>query len=70
MPGMTGGDLAQRMLQIRPGMPIILCTGYSTLISEKKARGMGIKGFAMKPVAVKDIAILIRKVFDGGKPLS
>jgi PAS domain S-box-containing protein len=66
MPGMTGSDLARRMLQIRPGMPIILCTGYSTLISEEKARGLGIKGFAMKPLAKKDIAALIRKVLDGG----
>jgi DNA-binding NtrC family response regulator len=70
MPGMTGSDLAWRMLQIRPGIPIILCTGYSSLITEEKARGMGIKGFAMKPLAKKDIAALIREVLDGGKPLS
>ncbi len=70
MPGMTGSDLARRMLQIRPGIPIILCTGYSTLVSEEKAKGVGIKGFAMKPLAKKDIAALIREVLDGGKPLS
>jgi CheY-like chemotaxis protein len=70
MPGMTGSDLARRMLQIRPDMPIILCTGYSSLISEEKARGLGIKGFAMKPLAKKDIAAIIRKVIDGEKVLS
>ena len=70
MPGMTGIDLARRMLQIRPGMPIILCTGYSTLVSEEKAKLLGIKGFAMKPLAKKEIAEIIRQVFDGGKPLS
>ncbi len=70
MPGMTGSDLARRMLQIRPGMPIILCTGYSTLISEEKARSLGIKGFAMKPLAKKDIAALVRMVLDGGKSIS
>jgi nitrogen-specific signal transduction histidine kinase/ActR/RegA family two-component response regulator len=59
MPGMTGIDMARRMLQIRPGMPIILCTGYSSLISEDKAKAFGIKGFAMKPLAKKDIAVLI-----------
>ncbi len=64
MPGMTGSDLARRMLQIRPGMPIILCTGYSSLISEDKAKSLGIKGFAMKPLAKKDIAAIIRKVLD------
>ena len=65
MPGMTGVDLARRMLQIRPGMPIILCTGFSTLITEDKAKSLGIKGFAMKPLARKDIAALIRKVLEG-----
>ncbi|MCP3891928.1 MAG: response regulator [Desulfobulbaceae bacterium] len=64
MPGMTGSDLSRRMLQIRPDIPIILCTGYSTIISEEKAKSMGIKAFALKPLAKKDIAKLIRKVLD------
>ncbi len=66
MPGMTGSDLARRILQIRPGIPIILCTGFSNLISEEKARLYGIKGFAMKPLAKNDLATLVRKVMDGG----
>ncbi len=70
MPGMRGSDLARRMLQIRPGKPIILCTGYSTHISEEKARDVGFKGFAMKPLAKNDIAILIRKALVGKKLLS
>lgn len=65
MPGMTGSDLARRMLQIRPGMPIILCTGYSSLMSEEKALLLGIKGFAFKPLAKNDLAALIRKALDG-----
>ena len=67
MPGMTGSDLARRILQIRPGLPIILCTGFSNLISEEKARIYGIKGFAMKPLAKKDLAALVRKVLNGEK---
>ena len=66
MPEMTGSDLARRMLQIRPHLPIILCTGYSNIISENQAMTMGIQGFAMKPLAKKDIAVLIRQVL--GKP--
>jgi signal transduction histidine kinase/ActR/RegA family two-component response regulator len=64
MPGMTGIDLARRMLQIRSDIPIILCTGYSSTISQEKAKSMGIKEFALKPVGKKDIAMLIRKVLD------
>jgi CheY-like chemotaxis protein len=70
MPGMTGSDLARRILQIRPCMPIILCTGYSSLITEEKAKSFGIKSFAMKPLARKSIAVLIREVLDGGRLLS
>lgn len=65
MPGMPGSDLARPILQIRPELPIILYTGFSNLISEEKARSYGIKGFAMKPLAKKDLAVLIRKVLDG-----
>ncbi len=64
MPEMTGIDLAKRMLQIRPNLPIILCTGYSNQITKEKIRDIGIKGFAMKPLAKIDIAVLIRKILD------
>jgi PAS domain S-box-containing protein len=64
MPGMTGSDLSKRLLQTRPDIPIILCTGYSTIISEEKAKALGIKEFALKPLAKRDIATLIRKVLD------
>lgn len=68
MPGMTGVDLARRMLQIRPQLPIILCTGFSSNISEEMVRFIGIQGFALKPLAQKDISTLIRKVLNENKP--
>ncbi|MEW6520305.1 MAG: ATP-binding protein [Thermodesulfobacteriota bacterium] len=65
MPGMTGAELAGEMLRLRPAIPIILCTGYSSIISEEKAKAIGIREFLMKPIVKKDIARLIRKVLDG-----
>lgn len=62
MPGMTGSDLSQRLLQIRPDIPIILCTGYSNLIDEDSSKALGIKEFALKPLTKQVIAKLIRKV--------
>ncbi|MEA1980865.1 MAG: ATP-binding protein, partial [candidate division Zixibacteria bacterium] len=64
MPNMTGSDLARRMMQIRPDIPIILCTGYSNIIDEDSAKGLGIKEFALKPLTKDVIAKLIRKVLD------
>ena len=62
MPGMTGMELAKHILQIRPDIPIILCTGYSTLVNAEQAKDEKIKGFVEKPVTKKVIATLLRKV--------
>ena len=64
MPNMTGDKLAAKMLQIRPDIPIILCTGYSDQITERRAKEMGIKAFVMKPLVMKDLAAQIRDVLD------
>ena len=70
MPRMTGMDLARRILQVRPNIPIILCTGYSNLVNEDLAKGCGIKGFVMKPMTKKDISTLLRRVLDERQKLS
>jgi CheY-like chemotaxis protein len=69
MPSMTGSDPARRILQIRPFMPIIFCTGYSNLITEEKAKSLGIKGFAMKPLARKVLLCSSGRylILDGGR---
>nr|WP_321465152.1 PAS domain-containing protein [uncultured Desulfobulbus sp.] len=64
MPGLTGIEMARRMLQIRPNIPIILCTGYSSIIDEDQVYAEGIKGFVMKPVSKKDLGLALRKVLD------
>ncbi len=52
-------------MQIRPYMPIILCTGYSNLIDESSVKDIGIREFALKPLTKEVIAKLIRKVLNG-----
>ena len=64
MPDLSGEELVNEIRSIRPKMPIILCTGYSTQMDEKKAKSFGINAFAYKPIVRKDIAKLIRKVLD------
>lgn len=64
MPGMTGAELASRLLEIRPNIPIILCSGYSSVISEEKALARGIRKFVLKPLSKKDLASLARMVLD------
>jgi len=64
MPHMTGDKLAQELIKIRPDIPIILCTGHSRLVSEKKAKEIGIKAFVMKPILRRTIAETVRKALD------
>jgi PAS domain S-box-containing protein len=64
MPGMTGDRLAVELLRIRPGLPILLCTGFSEQITEASALEMGIKGFILKPMAMAEIAQKIREVLE------
>jgi CheY-like chemotaxis protein len=67
MPKMTGDQLARELMKIRPDIPIILCTGFSPKISGKRAKEIGIKAFAMKPLVRRDMANIVRKVLDAGK---
>jgi len=68
MPKMTGDKLAGEMLKIRPQMPIILCTGYSQMISVDKARQLGIRKYLRKPIEMGDLARSVREVLDGAAP--
>ncbi|MBU1903235.1 MAG: response regulator, partial [Proteobacteria bacterium] len=64
MPHMPGDILAQKIMEIRPDIPVIICTGHSKRISKEKAKEMGIKGFLMKPPAMRDVADMVRKLLD------
>jgi DNA-binding NtrC family response regulator len=66
IPGLTGAELAAQMLQIRPDLSIILCTGYSSIISRDEAWLMGIRSFAAKPLGRREMAMLIRKSLNDG----
>lgn len=62
MPEMTGAELARKMLVIRPDLPIILCTGYSSQMSEEEALALGVRKFVMKPVRFQELYQAIRDV--------
>jgi len=69
MPKMTGDKLAVEILKIRRDLPIILCTGFSHMISHEKALALGIKDFLMKPLTIADLSQSIRKVLGRDKEI-
>ena len=67
MPDMNGDRLAREMLSISPELPVIVCTGFTERMDAAKARDLGVRGFVLKPLNVKDLAQLVRRVLDGGE---
>lgn len=67
MPHMTGDRLAQKLMRIRPGIPIIIATGYNEKISEETVRELGIKALVMKPFNRREMSQTIRSVLDSSK---
>jgi PAS domain S-box-containing protein len=64
MPNMTGEQLARELIGLRPDLLVILCTGYSSKILAENVKAIGIKGFIMKPVDQKELAVIVRGVLD------
>jgi len=64
MPNMTGDELAVELMKIRPDIPVILCTGFSTRIDEQKAKAKGIRAFVLKPIIKQKLSETIRKVLE------
>jgi PAS domain S-box-containing protein len=64
MPKMTGDKLVKEILNIRSDIPIILCTGFSEKIDEKKAKEIGAADYIEKPLDKCDFAFKVRKVLD------
>ena len=62
MPKMTGVQLAKALLEVRPSIPVILCTGYSEIIDAEAAKELGVREFVMKPFSVAQFSATIRKV--------
>ena len=65
MPGMNGDVLSRKILEIRPDIPIIICTGYNPQIDEKIATENGLKAFIFKPLTFQKLATTVRNVLDG-----
>ena len=64
MPGMSGLDLAGRLAELRPGLPVILTTGYSDEITRS---GTGGRPVILKPYKPETVASAIRQAMAGGK---
>lgn len=68
MPRMTGVEFIRRIREIRPDMPVILCTGFSDGNSIQDFESLGIGEVVLKPIILEKIASAIREVLDNQPP--
>lgn len=64
MPNLTGIQLAQAILKIRPKTPIVLLTGYSDQIDEPQAKKIGIQRYLLKPLSRNQLAHAVRDAME------
>ena len=64
MPVLNGLNLVRRLRQIRPDLPVILCSGYRKQLSAVEAKEIGINAFWGKPFTRFDLAVTVRRVLD------
>ena len=65
MPGITGVELSRRLLEIRPDLPIILCSGLGETVSASAIGTVGIRRFLNKPILLHEYGRAVREVLDG-----
>ncbi len=64
MPQMSGVEFARKITEIRGDIPVILHTGYSSVVNAAEARAAGVRSFMIKPLSMAKLARQIREVLD------
>ena len=64
MPDMTGLEFSEKIKDIRPDLPIILCSGYSEIIIKDKALEMGVNRYIQKPLNMDTLVRITRELLD------
>jgi PAS domain S-box-containing protein len=67
MPRMNGVELAARVAQVRPQLPVILSTGNRWSVPASTARAAGIREIVDKPFRIEELASVLRAVLEPGK---
>ena len=63
MPQMSGVELARELLQIRPGMPILIASGYVNPVDNEEIRTLGLPDLLLKPNSIEELGQIIHSIF-------
>lgn len=65
MPRMTGVELIRYIREINAHIPVIICTGFSKVVTPSEAKSLGIGDIISKPIGLALLAKSIRKLLPG-----
>ena len=69
LPKVDGIALCQKLRNLKPGLPLILASGYPTKEFKERLNALGPEAFLSKPYNTPDILQTVRKVLDGSTAL-
>lgn len=64
MPNLPGDLLGKRIMEIRPEIPVIICTGFSKIMEYGDSLDAGFAAYLTKPVEAGKLLLTIRNVLD------
>jgi signal transduction histidine kinase len=62
MPGMNGLELAAKCQRLRPGIPFILTSGNTSVVSPESLKACGVREFLLKPFTLPALGETLRRV--------
>jgi CheY-like chemotaxis protein len=64
LPRMLGDELTRALLAIRPGVPVVICTGYSERLDDGRAQALGARALLSKPLDARELVTVLRSAVD------
>jgi len=64
MPGMDGVELFTELIEMKPGIPVIIITAYGSLETADEAMKKGVSDFITKPFRKDSILFTIKRVLE------
>ena len=61
MPGRSGVDLARLVLELRPGLPVLLTSGFIPKEVRQAALAAGVREIVRKPVMLPELSAVIAR---------
>ncbi len=67
MPELTGEGLARELFKLRPDLPILVCTGFSTTLTPQRAKEVGFCAYLTKPFSIQELGEALKQALEAKK---